>query len=59
MDEVISYKTVEKIVDNTGYNSVSMDYKNWSESQFKKFMAEVIYEAINTAFKDTSNKSLQ
>ena len=57
MKELISYEAVEEIVDKVGYKNSSMDYKKWTEYQFKKFITETLYMVVNTALNEIKTKS--
>jgi len=48
MSELISKKKLDEIIIKAGANNSAMDYQNWTEYQFKGFMRDALYMAINS-----------
>lgn len=50
--ELISKKSVQAIVENAGYDNGIMDYKQWSDRQFKMFTTDTLYRTLNSIDKE-------
>jgi hypothetical protein len=48
MKELISKNVIAEIVIEAGARNGAMDYQNWTEGQFKSFMCDALYMAINS-----------
>lgn len=53
MSELISKKALDKIVIDAGAKNSAMDYCTWTEYQFKGFIRDALYMAINSIDRKT------